>query len=102
LSDKVSAVIRKEGSKFCIFSKGGKNLGCFPTRQEAERRLRQIEFFKNKGEEMILGSFSSREHNLKQYEEENISHTVSSIQKHIEESVIGEIQMEFPPIENDE
>lgn len=44
------AVIRKDGPKskpFCIYSKKGKKLGCFPSRKQAEERLGQIEFFKN-------------------------------------------------------
>jgi len=39
------AVIRKVGNEYCIFSKEGKKLGCHKTRQEALKRLREIEFF---------------------------------------------------------
>jgi hypothetical protein len=46
------AVIRKVGSQYCIFSKTGKRLGCFPTREAALKRLRQIEFFKHQGSEL--------------------------------------------------
>lgn len=42
------AVIRKRGSQWCVFSKNGKNLGCFPTKKKAQDRLQEIEFFKNK------------------------------------------------------
>jgi hypothetical protein len=42
------AVIRKQGSQWCIFSKKGKKLQCFPTKKQAQDRLRQIEFFKNR------------------------------------------------------
>ena len=45
------AVIRKVGNEFCIFSKKGKKLSCHKTRKEALKRLRQIEFFKNRGED---------------------------------------------------
>lgn len=44
---KAKAVIRKEGSQYCIFSKTGKKLSCHPTKKEAEDRLREIEFFKS-------------------------------------------------------
>lgn len=37
----------KEGNQWCIKSKAGKNLGCYPTKAEALERLREIEFFKN-------------------------------------------------------
>ncbi len=47
--DKAEAVIRKVGTQFCVFSKSGKKLSCHPTRKAALKRLRQIEFFKNKG-----------------------------------------------------
>lgn len=41
------SVIRKVGNKYCIYSKKGKRLSCHPTRKAAEKRLRQIEFFKH-------------------------------------------------------
>ena len=41
-------MIRKEDDKYVIFSKGGKRLGTYDTRKEAEKRLRQIETFKHK------------------------------------------------------
>jgi hypothetical protein len=41
------AVIRKRGNKWCVFSKTGRNLGCYPTRKQAEERLTQIEKFKH-------------------------------------------------------
>ena len=47
--EKTEAVIRKEGSQWCIFSKSGKKLSCHSSREKALKRLRQIEFFKNKG-----------------------------------------------------
>jgi hypothetical protein len=48
--DSTQGVIRKVGNKYCIFSKKGKRLSCHPSRKAAQKRLRQIEFFKhNKG-----------------------------------------------------
>lgn len=44
------AVVRKDGSEWCVFSKSGKKLGCFPTKKQAQERLQEIEFFKQKGE----------------------------------------------------
>jgi len=42
-------VIRKEGSRYVLRSKKtGKNLGKFRTRKEAEKRERQVQFFKHK------------------------------------------------------
>jgi hypothetical protein len=46
---KAAAVIRKVGDKFCVFSEDGKNLGCSTSREGAEKRLKQVEFFKHKG-----------------------------------------------------
>jgi hypothetical protein len=48
--EKTDAVIRKDGPKskpFCIYSKTGKNLGCYPSRKQAEERLKQIEVHKH-------------------------------------------------------
>lgn len=44
--DKTTAVIRKKGDKYCVFSKSGKNLGCSDTMEGAKKRLQQVEFFK--------------------------------------------------------
>jgi hypothetical protein len=38
--------IKKVDGKFCVFDEEGeKNLGCFPTEEQAQERLREIEFF---------------------------------------------------------
>lgn len=43
-------MIQKKGSKYVLKSKSGnKTLGTFSTKKEAEKRERQILFFKNKG-----------------------------------------------------
>ena len=42
-------MIRKRGSKWCLLSKDGtKNLGCFDTKAGAEKREKQVIFFRNK------------------------------------------------------
>lgn len=40
--------IREVDGEFCVFSEAGKNMGCFPTKPEAEERLAQIERFGGK------------------------------------------------------
>jgi hypothetical protein len=41
-------VIRKRGDKYCLRSKKtGRNLGCYRTRAGAERRERQVQYFKS-------------------------------------------------------
>lgn len=45
-----SAVVKKSGSQWCIFSKDGEKLECYPTKKEATDRLRQIEFFKTQNQ----------------------------------------------------
>ena len=50
---KTQAVIRKVGDEYCVFSHTGKNLGCSTSQEGAEKRLRQVEYFKhNKGSDM--------------------------------------------------
>ena len=39
--------IRQVGGKWRVFSEKGKNMGTFPTKALAEKRLRQIEYFKH-------------------------------------------------------
>lgn len=43
-------MIVKEGKKWVIKSETGKNLGVFDTKKEAEERLLQIEYFKQKSD----------------------------------------------------
>lgn len=46
----VSEVIRKiGGDKYRLYSKKGKNLGTYDTRAGAEKRERQVQYFKHKG-----------------------------------------------------
>jgi len=43
-------MIRKEGTKFVLYNKTGtRKLGEFRTKKEAEKREKQILYFKNKG-----------------------------------------------------
>src|SRR3990167_7575320 len=44
-------IVKKQGSKFCIFSEAGKSLGCYPSRKKALKRLKQIEYFKHQKKE---------------------------------------------------
>jgi hypothetical protein len=42
-------MIKKQSNGYVIYSKSGKKLeGPFKTKKEAEKRLQQIEYFKNK------------------------------------------------------
>ena len=45
------ATIRKQGNMWCVFSKSGKNFGCYKTKMEAEKRLKQIETHKHINED---------------------------------------------------
>ena len=46
--------IKKEGSKWVVYSDSGKNMGTYSTKAEAEKRLKQIEMFKNMKESDIM------------------------------------------------
>lgn len=52
--DKAQAVIRKVGNEFCVFSHDGKNLGCSSSREGAQKRLQQVEYFKHKDKGSIM------------------------------------------------
>lgn len=48
--ESTSAVIRKDGTTnkpYCIYSKTGKSLGCYPSKKAAEDRLKEIEMHKH-------------------------------------------------------
>lgn len=41
-------MIRKVGNVYVVYSEGGRKMGTYRTKKEAEKRLRQIEYFKRK------------------------------------------------------
>lgn len=45
---KLSFIRKMPGGRYRVVSKKGKNLGEYDTREEAVKRLRQVEFFKHK------------------------------------------------------
>lgn len=57
--DLVQGVIRKEGGKWCVRSEKNPdwNGGCFASKGAAEKRLKQVEFFKHKGGFFHEGEF---------------------------------------------
>lgn len=42
------AYVVKQGDEYCVKSEKGKNLGCGPSQEWAENRLKQVHYFKNK------------------------------------------------------
>jgi hypothetical protein len=46
----IAETIRKVGSQYRLVSKSGKNLGTYPSRSGAEKRERQVQYFKHIGE----------------------------------------------------
>ena len=43
------SIVKRDGGYRLVSKKSGKNLGTYPTRAGAERRERQVQFFKHKG-----------------------------------------------------
>ena len=53
-TEQLNEVIRKKDGKYCLFSKKSKrNLGCYPTRDGALKRERQVQYFKHLKEEIM-------------------------------------------------
>ena len=52
--------IRKDGNKYCLLSrKSKKNLGCYSSRKGAEKREKQVNYFKHlKKEDAAVGAGS--------------------------------------------
>jgi ribosomal protein S4E len=44
----VVLVIRKVKEGYRVVSESGRNMGTYPTKEEAKKRLQQIEYFKHK------------------------------------------------------
>jgi 8-oxo-dGTP pyrophosphatase MutT (NUDIX family) len=57
--NEVEGVIRKENGKYCVRSPSNPdwNGGCYSSKGEAEKRLKQVEFFKHKGGFFHEGEF---------------------------------------------
>ena len=51
-SESLVEKIVKKGSQWQVQSEKGKNMGTYDTKQEAEERLRQVEYFKHKNKEV--------------------------------------------------
>jgi len=49
--------IVKKGSKWQVQSEKGKNMGTYDTKEEAEKRLKQIEYFKHLNESSVYASY---------------------------------------------
>ncbi len=48
--------IKKVDGEWCALSEdGSRSFGCFPTKGEAEARLREVEFFKQQSSEAVRG-----------------------------------------------
>ena len=45
--------IKKRGDKFCLVAKTGRNLGCYRSRGGAEKREKQVQYFKHAKEEEL-------------------------------------------------
>jgi hypothetical protein len=84
--EKVQAKIEKRGSEFCVVSKEGKSLGCYPTREAALKRLRQVEFHKNKG--TVNGVIASTPLNLRKVEASATPPTLDEAQSLIDKFTI--------------
>ncbi|MBI2064397.1 MAG: hypothetical protein HYT66_01670 [Candidatus Yanofskybacteria bacterium] len=49
-------MIKKQGSKYVVVAESGRKMGAYNTKKEAEKRLRQIEFFKHLKSSPKLGA----------------------------------------------
>ncbi|MCK4358999.1 MAG: hypothetical protein KAW92_09695, partial [Candidatus Cloacimonetes bacterium] len=51
ISSKIASIkkayIAQKGNEWCAMSEAGKSMGCYPTREKAEERLKQVEMFKH-------------------------------------------------------
>lgn len=45
---KLGFIKKMPNGKYCVFSEAGKNMGTYNSKEQAKKRLRQIEFFKHK------------------------------------------------------
>jgi hypothetical protein len=65
IEEELEEVIRKSGDEYCLYSKKknpktgkARNLGCYPSRGGAEKREREVQYFKSVSEEKSDKHFS--------------------------------------------
>jgi hypothetical protein len=46
----LNETIRKKDKEYCLYSKKGRNLGCYPNKSGAEKREKQVQYFKHLNE----------------------------------------------------
>lgn len=59
--DLTQNIIRKSGSRYKLFSHSGKLLGTFDSKEDAEKREKQIKFFKHKNNGANMAGLSEKE-----------------------------------------
>lgn len=67
--------IVRVGSKWQVQSEKGKNMGTYDTKEEAEKRLKQIEYFKHLNEDV---DFSEKDFNIDSFKELNFPKSLLS------------------------
>ena len=61
VEEELQEIIKKKDGEFCLHSKKGRNLGCYPSRSGAEKREREVQYFKSVSEEKADKHFSPRQ-----------------------------------------
>lgn len=56
---RLAYIRRQPNGQCCVFSERGKNLGRYASKEKAQHRLRQVEYFKRKGAEIDLEAVES-------------------------------------------
>ena len=50
IEEELQEIIKKKDGEFCLHSKKGRNLGCYPSKAGAENREREVQYFKSVSE----------------------------------------------------
>ena len=61
VEEELQEIIKKKDGEFCLHSKKGRNLGCYPSRSGAEKREREVQYFKSVSERKADKHFSPRQ-----------------------------------------
>ena len=62
LGDLIEHIVKVKGGYRLVSKKSGRNLGTYPTRAGAEKRERQVQYFKHAGESVEHGVVESNDH----------------------------------------
>ena len=93
----IRSYIRKKPDQdvWCVYTEKGKSMGCYPSREKAEKRLRQVEMFKNMSLGISVEEIEKRVHKLPLYS----NRQMRIIRRKLSEKSVSQTRMLFSALD---